>query len=74
VTEGWTRVCPTCGTCDGDLAERISFRPTFRCLVCGYVWDGSKARLVFLTRPPDPDDEEGMDALADLLMKAARTR
>ena len=70
--EGWSRICPTCGTCDGDQVERIAFRPTFRCTVCGYVWSGANAQLVFLARPPDPDDDEGIDALLDVLMEAAR--
>jgi hypothetical protein len=69
---GWRRTCPTCGVCDGDEVERIAFRPTFRCMACGYVWRGDAARLVFLSRPPDPDDNEGIDALVDLLVAAAR--
>jgi hypothetical protein len=27
---------------------------------------------VFLTRPPDPDDDAGIDALVDLLVAAAK--
>jgi hypothetical protein len=71
VIERWTRICPTCGTCDGDLVERVAFRPTFKCLICGHVWDGSKAKLLFLVRPPDPDDDEGIDALVELLVEGA---
>ncbi len=71
---GWRRTCPTCGTYDGDRVERIAFHPTFLCLVCGYIWDGSQAKLVFLARPLDPDaDEEGIEALVDLLVGATTT-
>ncbi len=45
--EGWTRVCPDCGSEDGDKVSRIAFHPTFRC-DCGYIWDGSRATLLFL--------------------------
>jgi hypothetical protein len=69
--DGWRRTCPGCGTCDGDQVERIAYCPAFRCTTCGHVWDGSGAKLVFLTRPLDPDDDEGIDALVDLLLSAA---
>jgi hypothetical protein len=66
--EGWTRTCRACGSGDGDLVERVAFHPTFRCLVCGYLWVGSNAKLVFLTRPPDVEDGEQVDALVNLLV------
>jgi hypothetical protein len=69
--DGWQRTCPGCGTCDGDLAQLIALPLTFRCVLCGHVWDGSRARLIFLSRPPDPDDDEGIYALVDRLKEAA---
>jgi rubredoxin len=70
--DGWQRTCPGCEIRDGELVERISPTPTFRCTSCGYVWDGSKFRLIFLSLPPDPDDDERIDALVERLMEAAR--
>jgi hypothetical protein len=67
--DGWTRTCPSCSVCNGDLVERIGFMPTFRC-ACGYFWSRYEAKLVVLTRPPDPDDGKGIGILVDRLLKA----
>ena len=60
-SKGWRRTCPDCGTRDGTKVEKIAFHPTFRCTVCGYVWDGSGAELLYLGKPGKPiemsDDE-----------------
>ena len=64
MTTGWTRVCPDCGNSDGAKVERIAFHPTFRC-ECGYVWDGSQARLLVLARPPRSATDGEREAFAD---------
>ena len=53
MVRGWNRTCPTCGSTDGERVNNIAIPPRFRCDVCGYVWDNSGIRPVFIVPARD---------------------
>jgi hypothetical protein len=76
MTNGWRRVCPQCGNRDGAKVARIAFHPTFQC-ECGYIWDGSGARLLGVFKVEADASNEELDALATVIfarMEACASR